>query len=81
MLAQQFRDITNAAKQYYLQNRPTQLKGEVLDRMKLLAEQGKDHIEYCFNDEPEVVKEAIKLIVQEGFRHARSSCGVTRFEW
>lgn len=82
MIAEELKRIAEDAAHKHRLNRPNELKDDLIGRMRSLAKEGRTHIEFCFNDEQEIVNEVIRLLKIEGFKNPRSRCtGAVRFEW
>lgn len=82
MKAQELRQIAEDANGKRRLNRPHELRDDLIRRMTSLAKEGRNHIEFCFHDEKEIVLKVIELLKDEGFKHTRETCpGATRFEW
>ena len=81
--AQELRKIVMAAEQEYLQTRPQKLVNELIERMTILSRQRFSSMVFLFSDDPAVVKEALALLKEEGFKisHPGATPSTVKLEW
>jgi hypothetical protein len=81
--AQELRNIVMAAEQEYLQTRPQKLVSELIERMTILSRYRLSSMVFVFSDDPAVVKEALALLKQEGFKisHPGATPSTVKLEW
>ena len=84
--AQELRKIVIAEQQMYEQTRPQDLADDLFGRMTILARQRFSSMTFVFSvfsDDPSVIKEALALLKQEGFKisHPGATPSTVKLEW
>lgn len=82
MTDNELRELATKSNIRKQEERPIELRNDLLKLMESFAKQGSFHLDFLFKDDEIVVNKVIALLKTKGIRIGKSPGGnVVRFEW